>query len=168
MEYHDPFDGGDQGALDHGESLSISLRRQGITSATIHLIASELSRVFDFRNARPGDRYRLAQDPQGMVLDFRYAVSPEKSYSMRWDGDGYLVQAKSAPLLAELSKVSGTVSSSLYEAVAELGEKTRLAGDFAEIFAWDIDFSRNVRPVTTSRFSSSAFIARMKMGERST
>lgn len=135
-----------KGALDHGESLSVSLRRQGITSATIHLIASELSRVFDFRNARPGDRYRLAQDPQGMVLDFRYAVSPEKSYSMNWDGDGYLVQAKSAPLLAELSKVSGTVSSSLYEAVAELGEKTQLAGDFAEIFAWDIDFSRNVRP----------------------
>ncbi|MEE3328921.1 MAG: peptidoglycan DD-metalloendopeptidase family protein [Myxococcota bacterium] len=135
-----------KGSLDHGESLSVALRRQGITSATIHLVASELSRVFDFRHARPGDRYRLAQDPQGMVLDFRYVVSPEKSFTLHWDGDQYRVRAESAPLHAQLSKVSGTVNSSLYEAIVDLGEKIQLANDFAEIFAWDIDFSRNVRP----------------------
>ncbi|WP_348762537.1 hypothetical protein [uncultured Salinisphaera sp.] len=135
-----------KGSLDHGESLSVSLRRQGITSATIHLVASELSRVFDFRQARPGDRYRLAQDPQGMVLDFRYVVSPEKSFTLHWDGQRYQVRAETAPLHAQLSKVSGTVNSSLYESIMDLGEKIQLANDFAEIFAWDIDFSRNVRP----------------------
>ena len=135
-----------KGLLDRGESLSISMRRQGITSATIHLIASQISRVFDFRNARPGDRYRLAQDPDGMVLDFRYSVNPEKSYYMFWEGDHYQVRAESAKLRSQLAKVAGSVDSSLYEAIAELGEKTQLASDFADIFAWDIDFSRNVRP----------------------
>ncbi|MFL2937105.1 MAG: M23 family metallopeptidase [Myxococcota bacterium] len=135
-----------KGTLNEGESLSVSLRRQGITSASIHLVASELSRIYDFRHARPGDRYRLAQDPQGMVLDFRYVVSPEKSFVLHWDGDQYQVSAESAPLQAQLSKVTGTVNSSLYEALVDLGEKIQLANDFAEIFAWDIDFSRNVRP----------------------
>lgn len=135
-----------KGSLKRGESLSVSLRRQGISSATVHLVASELSRIFDFRQARPGDRYRLSQDPQGLVLGFRYVVSPEKSFVLEWDGDQYQVRAESAPLQAQLSKVTGTVHSSLYEAVVALGEKTQLANDFAEIFAWDIDFSRNVRP----------------------
>ncbi|MFP6639997.1 MAG: M23 family metallopeptidase [Myxococcota bacterium] len=135
-----------KGVLDRGESLSISMRRQGIASATIHLIASEISRIFDFRHARPGDRYRLAQDPDGMVLDFRYSVNPEKSYYMFWEGDHYEVQEERAQLRSQLAKLAGSVDSSLYEAIARLGEKAQLASDFADIFAWDIDFSRNVRP----------------------
>lgn len=135
-----------RGVLSRGESLSTSLRRQGITSATIHLIASQLQSVFDFRQSRPGDRYRLAQDTDGMVLNFRYMVSSEKSHYMFWEEDRYEVRTESAELHAQLAKVSGRVDSSLYESLAELGEKAQLAGDIAEIFAWDIDFSRNVRP----------------------
>lgn len=135
-----------KGVLNPGETLSISMRGQGITSATIHLIASQISRVFDFRQSRPGDRYRLVQDPEGMVLQFSYSVNPEKSYSMVWQRDHYEVEVESRQLRPRLAKIAGSVDSSLYEAISELGEKTRLASDFAEIFAWDIDFSRNVRP----------------------
>ena len=44
------------------------------------------------------------------------------------------------------ARIAGVVSSNLYEAVKELGESTELAADFADIFAWDVDFSRSVQP----------------------
>ncbi|MAI78165.1 MAG: peptidase M23 [Deltaproteobacteria bacterium] len=135
-----------KGMLDSGESLSIALQSQGIHPSKIHLVASQLSRVFNFRHARPGHRYRLAQDPDGQVLSFRYSVSPEKSYLLVWDGERYAVSTESAELRAKLAKISGQVDSSLYEAISRLGERAQLANDFADIFAWDIDFSRNVRP----------------------
>jgi len=38
------------------------------------------------------------------------------------------------------------VASSLYDAVEALGERPVLARDIADIFAWDVDFARSVRP----------------------
>jgi murein DD-endopeptidase MepM/ murein hydrolase activator NlpD len=135
-----------KGEIVAGESLSAALRRQGISTATIQLIANEMKPVFDFRQSLPGQRYRLGQDPEGMLLDFRYSINSEESYYLSWEGNGYLVREDRAPLQAQLAKVSSVIESSLYEAVKSLGEQTQLAGDFADLFAWDIDFSRSVRP----------------------
>ena len=135
-----------KGVLERGQTLSSALRDQGISSATIHLIAAEMRGVFDFRHAQPGHRYRLGQDPEGMVLDFRYSTTPEKSYYLYWEGTRYVVREDHAALRTQLAKVSGGIQSSLYEAVLAVGEHSSLAGAFADIFAWDIDFSRNVRP----------------------
>ncbi len=135
-----------KGEILAGWTLSTALRNQGISTATIQLIATEMKPVFDFRHARPGHRYRLGQDPQGMVLDFRYSINSEESYYLSWEGNGYSVREDRASLQAQLAKVAGVVESSLYDAVKALGEQTALASDFAELFAWDIDFSRRVRP----------------------
>ncbi len=135
-----------KGVLQRGQTLSTALRGQGISSATIHLIARELRGVFDFRRAQPGHSYRLGQDPDGMVLDFRYSTSAEKSFYLFWEGARYAVREDQAALRTELAKVSGGIESSLYEAIVRAGEHSALAGAFADIFAWDIDFSRNVRP----------------------
>ena len=135
-----------QGTLRRGESLSIALSRQGIDSETIHAISREFSGVFDFRHARPGDEYRLGQEAGGEMVDFRYSVNPEKSYYLYQGDAGYRVREDRSPLRAEIAKVSGEIESSLYGTVKELGERAQLASDFADIFAWDIDFSRSVQP----------------------
>jgi murein DD-endopeptidase MepM/ murein hydrolase activator NlpD len=135
-----------KGVIESGRSLSTSLRSQGVESSAIHLIAREMKPVFNFRRSRPGDRYRLGQDPDGRVLDFRYTTSPDKSYYLAWEGSRYVVREEATLLKAQVAKASGVVESSLYEAIKALGEQTQLANDFADIFAWNIDFSRNVRP----------------------
>jgi len=43
------------------------------------------------------------------------------------------------------ARIKGLVSTTLYGAVAGLGEDGQLAHDFADVFAWDIDFQRAVR-----------------------
>ena len=135
-----------RGEIGLGESLGSSLSRQGISSGTVHLIATEMRRVFDFRRSRPGDRYRLGQDADGRVLDFRYAQGPEESFYLAWEGTRYVVRKETAELQAQIAKIAGIVDSSFYGAVRALGEQSSLATEFARIFAWDIDFSRNVHP----------------------
>lgn len=135
-----------KGKIKPGESLSRALGRHGIAASTVHLIAREMKPVFDFRHSQPGDRYRLGQDPEGMVLDFRYRVSHEKSFYLFWEGTRYVVSEEHAELQPQLAKVAGVVESSLYVAIRSLGEQSQLATDFADIFAWSIDFSRSARP----------------------
>ena len=135
-----------RGEIGLGESLGSSLRRQGISPGTIHLIATEMRKVFDFRRSRPGDHYRLGQDSDGRVLDFRYAQGPEESFYLAWEGTRYVVRRETAKLRPQIAKIAGIVDSSFYGAILALGEQSELATDFARILAWDIDFSRNVHP----------------------
>ncbi len=135
-----------EGTLGRGQSLSNALHSHDISSATIALIAREMRPVFNFRRSQPGDQYRLAQDSDGMVLDFRYTTSPEKSFYLAWEGTRYTVREDRAPLRTQLAKVSGVIETSLYDGIVRLGEQSALANAFADVFAWDIDFSRSVRP----------------------
>ena len=135
-----------RGEIGPGESLGSSLRRQGISPGTVHLVATEMREVFDFRRSRPGDHYRLGQDSDGRVLDFRYAQGPEESFYLAWEGTRYVVRKETAELRPQIAKIAGIVDSSFYGAVLALGEQSSLATEFARILAWDIDFSRNVHP----------------------
>ena len=136
-----------KGVLARGQTLSGALRQHGIPSATIHLISREMRGVFDFRHAQPGHRFRIAQDADGNLLDFRYTTNPEQAYRLSWEGEdgGYVARVERAPLRTEVAKIAGIVDRSLFEAIELLGEGSALASSFTEIFAWDIDFSRSVR-----------------------
>jgi murein DD-endopeptidase MepM/ murein hydrolase activator NlpD len=135
-----------EGEIRRGQTLASSLGGNGASSAVVHLIATQMAPVFDFRYARPGDSYRLTQDEEGDVLEFRYTRSPLQHYTIQRDGADYLVSQHEPELVRRRARVAGVVSSSLYQAVEALGEEVELANDFAEIFAWDIDFSRSVQP----------------------
>jgi hypothetical protein len=135
-----------RGEIARQESLAASLRRQGIAPAAVHLISTELRRVFDFRRSRAGDTYRLSQDADGRVLDFNYSQGLEESYSLTWKGTRYVASKQSEMLEPQIAKIAGVVDGSFYDAIMALGEQSALATEFAKILAWDMDFSRAVHP----------------------
>lgn len=135
-----------QGVLRSGESLGALLRGQGIAPAAIHLITEQVRPVFDFRRSQPGQRYRVSQDASGNVLDFRYAISPDDSIHLFWDGSSFVVRKEQAELTPRVERIAGIVETSLYSAIAQLGESPTLASTFADLFAWDVDFSRSIQP----------------------
>ncbi|MEZ4332069.1 MAG: peptidoglycan DD-metalloendopeptidase family protein [Myxococcota bacterium] len=135
-----------RGEIGKGESLASSLRRQGIKPAAIHLISTELRKVFDFRKSRAADVYRLVQDPDGRVLDFEYSQGRGESYTLAWKGTRYVASRQAEKLEAHVAKIAGVVDGSFYDAITSLGEQSALATEFARILAWDMDFTRSVRP----------------------
>jgi len=135
-----------EGRLGKGESLARSLGAQGISHETVHIIATELRPLFDFRRAQPGHHYRLLRSEAGRLLEFRYFVSETDGFLLLREGDGYSVLRDEVELEPRVTRIAGIVSSTLHEAVVALGERGQLANDFSEIFAWDIDFTRSVRP----------------------
>jgi murein DD-endopeptidase MepM/ murein hydrolase activator NlpD len=135
-----------EGELRRGETLASALDRQGLSAQLVHEIATVLRPVFDFRYARAGDRYRLAQDEHGRVLDFEYRRSEWERYTLHRDGEGLVPERIEPAVEVEQARIAGAIATNLYDAVDALGESGELAHDFAEIFAWDVDFSRSVRP----------------------
>lgn len=135
-----------EGEIGSGQTLAQSLRKNGVSATTVYVIASEMAPVFDFRYARPGDSYRLTQDENGDVVRFHYTRSPLHYFTIEREGDGYVAARHEPEVVRRRARIAGVVSTTLYEAVEALGEEVELANDFAEIFAWDVDFSRSVQP----------------------
>lgn len=134
-----------EGALQRGETLAAALGRKGVGGGVVHSIAEAMAPVFSFRHARPGDRYRLEQDAEGRVQRFVYDRSPVERYVLSRE-EGELRAERDDPELARRrTRVAGVISTSLYESIASLGERPELAQDFAGLFAWDVDFARNVQ-----------------------
>jgi murein DD-endopeptidase MepM/ murein hydrolase activator NlpD len=139
-----------EGKLRRNQTLSAALRGQDISAGMVHAIAVGMGPVFDFRYSRPGDHYWLARDANGELIEFRYSRSSIERYALRRIGDGedakFIATAYEPEIELRPTRLAGIVSSSLYEAMRQLGEEGELAHDFAEIFAWDVDFSRGVQP----------------------
>lgn len=135
-----------EGSLDRGETISTALRRFEIDWLVIHQIDRGMLPVFNFRHARPGDRFEVALDEAGQLVHFHYERSPLERYLLTRDGEEFAAERIEPDIRITSSRIAGVVNGSLYEAIAALGESTDLAADFADVFAWDVDFSRSVQP----------------------
>ncbi len=62
-----------EGSIGRGQSLSGALTSRGVASRVVHIIATELSSRFDFRYSKPDDRFRLVQQEDGSIVEFRYS-----------------------------------------------------------------------------------------------
>jgi murein DD-endopeptidase MepM/ murein hydrolase activator NlpD len=133
------------GTIAKGQPLARALAAQGVEPALIHQIDRSLRPIFDFRKARPGQSFWLTQDAAGELLEFRYQTSALDSYVLRREGTQLVPRREEVPLRPQVARMAGIVATSVHDAVVQLGERSQLAHDFSEIFAWDIDFSREVR-----------------------
>ncbi|MCP3984470.1 MAG: peptidoglycan DD-metalloendopeptidase family protein [bacterium] len=134
-----------EGELARAETLSAALRRNQVDWLVIHQIDTGMLPVFDFRYARPGDRFRLVQDEDGGLVRFGYERSVLERYHLKALGETFVAERIEAEIETRHARIAGIVAGSLYESVSALGEATELASDFADIFAWDVDFSRSVQ-----------------------
>jgi murein DD-endopeptidase MepM/ murein hydrolase activator NlpD len=132
--------------LQPGDTLTVALARHGVAQSTVALITRELRGHFDFRRAKPGHRYRIERNDQGALVAFRYQVSDVEHYDLEAKGKGYEARGTRPGLLRQQARLSGIVATTLYDAVEDLGEQRKLAADLANIFAWEFDFTKGVRP----------------------
>jgi murein DD-endopeptidase MepM/ murein hydrolase activator NlpD len=135
-----------EGEIGRGDTLASALDRHGIAPAAVDVIGREMRPVFDFRRSQVGDRFRLVQEPDGDVVDFRYRTRPTVSFHLWREGSGFQARREEEELMARVERMAGVVSSTLYDAMVALGESGQLANEFVGIFAWDVDFSRTTRP----------------------
>jgi murein DD-endopeptidase MepM/ murein hydrolase activator NlpD len=130
------------GELARRETVSEALQERGITRAMVHEIATSLRPVFDFRYAHPGDRFRLTRDVAGAIEEFVFERSANERYLLKRGESGLVAERVTPEIDVRRVRMAGVITGNLYESIRQLGESGELAYDFAEIFAWDVDFSK--------------------------
>ena len=134
------------GRVPRNGTLAGALRGSGVAPETVELVARSLRGVFDVRGARPGDFYALIRDASGQVLTFEYQRGRAEVYRVDRKGANLVASHEAAALERRVLELGGVVKTSLFDSLTDLGEGPELVHAFADIFAWDFDFSTQTRP----------------------
>lgn len=136
-----------------GETLGELFARQGLQSLDVRRVFEELG--LDPRRLRAGLVFQLRR-PVGHPEPDRVVVrtGPEERLRMDRAGDGaWQLEREAIHWDREVVRVSGDIGSSLYTAldthvssdVLGAGERVRLAWDLADVYAWSVDFTRDIQ-----------------------
>ncbi len=125
-----------------GDTITALLGRH-IDPDEIKRLARE-SREFRFSRIQAGQPYRIATR-DGEFVSFEYLISPLERLVIRAERGEYLVSVEAEPQSFRVEVAAGTIDQNLFAAVKDAGEDPDLAVALADIFAWDIDFCKDLR-----------------------
>lgn len=131
--------------LERNQTVAKALFSAGLDDATVDGVQGALKAAeFDFKRARPGDQLRFVFADQQLDL-LEYRRSATKEWVVRRDGDRYLGSVQQIERETRVELVELTVESSMWDAAISAGEKPEVAVTLSDVFAWDIDFYRDVQ-----------------------
>lgn len=135
-----------------GDTLAKILSRAGLDSKTRHAVTQALSKVFDPRDLRPGQKITLRfapEEPDSSTPALeRLSLSPKpgiRYFVDRSDESLFEGRVEKETLQTELSRHEGQIRSSLLSAAMEKGVPSQITHNFIKLFSSTVDFSREIR-----------------------
>jgi murein DD-endopeptidase MepM/ murein hydrolase activator NlpD len=139
--------------LRRGETFGALLSRHRITGLDVAQFGG--ASAFDPKRLRPGlvfaiGRTRVDTDPSRIQVQ----VSPERLVTFTRSDTGWEAGFRDIPWTAQTLRLEGQIDNSLYEALdgqvsdeqLDAGNRVRLAWALADVFAWQVDFTRDIQP----------------------
>lgn len=139
--------------LRRGETLSDLFSRHNVAGIDFHRLDPALA--LNPRRLRPGLIFTFRQSvgdsaPTQIVV----RTTPEQRVTFRRVSDAWNAETQPIRWAAQELRIDGEINNSLYEALdagvsdeqLDSGNRQRLAWDLADVYAWEIDFTRDIRP----------------------
>jgi len=126
-----------------GETIS-ALLGDYFSPQEIHELNQRSREVFPFTKICAGQPYKICTS-DGNFDSFIYEIDDNEQLIISKKEDETLM--KRVPIVYDVERelLQGVIKTSLFDAVYEIGEDSRLAIALADIFAWDIDFILDLR-----------------------
>lgn len=134
--------------LGRGDSMYSALLHKGLSGTQVLDLIKALGRALDLGKVQVGDAYALTFDPVGDVerLEYRPRSDAGKVVIVERDGERLFVRDESEALDTSVVAIHALVTSSLYNAILqETGGAASLVRQFADIFRWQVDFTKDLR-----------------------
>ena len=137
--------------LKRGETLSALMDRLGLDRSDGAMALQSLTEAeyLDARRVRSGLGVTAYTENQRLVALSVDADAGRKLITKRGHDDVFQPMELKARLIPEPMIVRGTISSSIYQDARKLGAADQQVVDFAQVFAYDLDFQREVHPGDT-------------------
>lgn len=129
------------GHIKQNSFLSEILLKHGISMQEIDKVIRNSRTVFDVRKIRSGSNYTLfcSRDSSSMAKYLVYEHEPSTFYVFSFN-DSLNITPYKKKIRSVIKYASGTIETSLWDAMITGGLHRELSGDLSVIFAWTVDF----------------------------
>jgi len=129
------------GKIKRNGFLSEILLQHGVTMKEIDQAVRNFKSVLDVRSIRAGNKYVLFcdKDSNARARYLVYEHDPTTCYVFSFNDSIYITSFKKE-IKSKIRYSSGTIETSLWEAMMADSLHPQLAGKLSEIFAWTVDF----------------------------
>lgn len=131
--------------LEKNQTVAKAMYDVGLDEPTVNALHGALSVAeFNFKKARPGDQLRFVfRNGELDLLDYRRNLLTE--WQVRRDGEHYVARKREIEREQQIAVVELNIESSVWDAALAAGERPDVAVTLSDVFAWDLDFYRDVQ-----------------------
>ncbi len=122
----------------------ISILKDYLNTSDIIYLTNKAKKIYPLNKLVAGQPYILYLKDNKLV-SFEYEIDDLEKIKIDISKDDFYIQKLPIKYVVKPAIVENTIESSLFEAVEKVNEGDVLALRLSEIFAWDIDFIRDIR-----------------------
>jgi murein DD-endopeptidase MepM/ murein hydrolase activator NlpD len=131
--------------LRRGETVSQVFASLGLEGAEARAATNALAERVDLRTLKAGNRYSAYFNPDSSLASFELVVDGSGRVEMARRDEGWAATWQPFEKKVEVRAVQGVLEGSLEGSIRMAGGPSQLAYRMADIFQWDLDFSRDLR-----------------------
>lgn len=110
----------------------------------IYSLCNESKEFYPLENLRAGQPWTMIYSDKALV-GLEYEIDANERLVVSLTDSGYEFRREAIPYDLETKTVSAVIESSLFGAVSQAGESEELALRLGNVFAYDVDFTRDLR-----------------------
>lgn len=151
-------------AVPRQSNLSQSLRSLGVSAQTVHQIVEATKPVFDLSRIPSGVRFKLIWDQvnEGAVQEIEFYFSSVDSLSVKRTGESWRAEMRQEKVETLTRTYTGNLDTTLWQSALDAQMDPALITELSEVFASQVDFSREVRVNDRWRISVEEFTVKGK------
>ncbi len=128
-----------------GETVAEVFVKLGLEGGELHAATAALADKVDLRSLRAGNPYSAYFNPDSTLASFEMTLAGSGRVQMARQGDRWQSHWRPFERRIETRSVQGTLAGSLEESIREAGGPPTLAYRLADVFQWDLDFTKDLR-----------------------
>ncbi|MBW1838668.1 MAG: M23 family metallopeptidase [Deltaproteobacteria bacterium] len=118
----------------------------GIPPREIFSLIESSKKIYNLKRVKPGNTMALKIDPvHHTVVRLEFSFDGRQMLVVTKTDQEYLASKEEIAFDSKLRTIAGTIKNSLFEDATKSGCSPQLILNFADIFAWDVDFLSDLR-----------------------
>src|ERR1035437_660488 len=133
------------GKIKKGETLFDIFKKYKLDISELYKIREASANIHRLRELYPGRPYKIVLDNNEQINSFNYGIDDDCSLNIKRTDKGYCAEKVPIKYEKRILHIGGTIKDNLIASMGEGNENLLLALQLSDIFAWDIDFTADLR-----------------------
>lgn len=133
------------GAVQKGETLYDIFKKHELDSDELFQMKEASAGIHRLREISIGNPYRIEVDEEDRITEFTYWIDDESCLTIARDEEGFSANKTVVEYDKKTIQLGGIIEGNLIASMGEGRESVMLALNLSDIFAWDIDFTTDLK-----------------------